>query len=47
MVVVVQRLEQLYMSTAESTPQNQILRKIPSIARRARELSTMSQHRGH
>jgi len=41
MVVVVQRLEQLYMNTAEKNMQNPILRKIPSIARRARELSAM------
>jgi hypothetical protein len=44
MVVVVQRLEQLYMSIAESSPQDSILRKIPSIARRARELSSQSHH---
>jgi len=50
MVVVVQRLEQLYMSTAEmSAHQNQqlshsILKKIPAIARRARELSAIAHH---
>ncbi|KAI5852202.1 hypothetical protein BZA05DRAFT_337241 [Tricharina praecox] len=50
MVVVVQRLEQLYMSTAETSEhQNQqishpILKKIPAIARRARELSAMAHH---
>lgn len=43
MVVVVQRLEQLYMNTAEKNHQNPVLRKIPNIARRARELSALSQ----
>ncbi|KAI5787089.1 hypothetical protein EDC01DRAFT_617623 [Geopyxis carbonaria] len=42
MVVVVQRLEQLYMSAAEVNPQNPIIRKIPSIARRARDLISLS-----
>ncbi|PWW72632.1 hypothetical protein C7212DRAFT_224220 [Tuber magnatum] len=41
MAVVVQRLEQLYMRTAEKNIADPILRKIPSIARRARELSSM------
>lgn len=42
MAVVVQRLEQLYMSTAEKNMADPILRKIPAIARRARELSSMA-----
>lgn len=42
MAVVVQRLEQLYMNTAEKNMGDPILRKIPSIARRARELSSMA-----
>jgi phosphoglycolate phosphatase-like HAD superfamily hydrolase len=42
MAVVVQRLEQLYMSTAENNMADPILRKIPPIARRARELSSMA-----
>lgn len=42
MVVVVQRLEQLYMSIAEVDSQTPVLRKIPAIAKRARELSSMS-----
>lgn len=44
MVVVVQRLEQLYITVAGASPQDTILRKIPSIARRAKELSSMSHH---
>lgn len=42
MAVVVQRLEQLYMSTAERNMGDPILRRIPSIARRARELSSLA-----
>ncbi|KAH0610910.1 uncharacterized protein H6S33_011337 [Morchella sextelata] len=42
MAVVVQRLEQLYMSTAEQNMADPILRRIPAIARRARELSSLA-----
>lgn len=42
MGVVVQRLEQLYMSVSVADHNNPILRKIPAIARRAKELSQAS-----
>jgi hypothetical protein len=42
MAVVVQRLEQLYMNIAEKNMGDPVLRKIPPIARRARELSSMA-----
>jgi len=41
MDILIQRLENLYMSIAENTPHDPILRKIPPLSRRAREL------RGH
>ncbi|TGZ77765.1 hypothetical protein EX30DRAFT_343837 [Ascodesmis nigricans] len=42
MVVVVQRLESLYMAIQQNNQQDKMLRTISSIARRAKELSNMS-----
>lgn len=44
MVVVVQRLEQLYVSTAEVDQRASLLERIPAIARRARDLSNRAHH---
>lgn len=38
MDILTQRLESLYMAIAENTPHDPILRKIPPLSRRAREL---------
>jgi hypothetical protein len=38
MDILIQRLESLYMAIAENNPHNPILRKIPPLSRRAREL---------
>ncbi|KAJ9220714.1 hypothetical protein DTO027B5_2241 [Paecilomyces variotii] len=38
MDILIQRLESLYMAIAENDPHNPILRKIPPLSRRAREL---------
>jgi hypothetical protein len=40
MDILIQRLDGLYMSTAENDPQDRILRKIPPLSRRARALRT-------
>jgi hypothetical protein len=38
MDILIQRLDALYMSTAENNPQDHILRKIPPLSRRAQAL---------
>ncbi|OJJ44143.1 hypothetical protein ASPZODRAFT_72378 [Penicilliopsis zonata CBS 506.65] len=38
MDILIQRLESLYMTIAENTPHDPVLRKIPPLSRRAREL---------
>jgi len=40
MDILIQRLDGLYMSTAENNPQDHILRKIPPLSRRAQALRT-------
>ena len=41
--VLIQRLEGEYMRIAEEEPQNPALRKIPGLARQARELKSYTQ----
>jgi hypothetical protein len=40
---VIGRLESFYMQVAEINPQNIILRKIPPLTRRAREIKTAAR----
>ena len=42
MAVVVQRLEQSYMRIAERDPSEPALRKIPALAKKARDLGNLN-----